>query len=119
MNDCGDSTFEDQTSDASPLADDCRAIIENIQDDGSTQWTTQVVGQRQREIASAGTCAFGVEATTTNGNVNFRVGGQDVIDLINESISRFGWSGKVGAKGDMTCNGNDKGQAVQWGIYHT
>lgn len=116
-NDCGDSSFENQTSDASPSVDDCLAIIKNIQGDGGTEWTTQVVGKNQREIAKAGSCAFGVEATNVNGNVNFKVGGQDVIDIINEAINRFGGGGKVGAKGDMSCNGNVHGQDVKWGIY--
>ncbi|KAK8131380.1 hypothetical protein PG984_007818 [Apiospora sp. TS-2023a] len=114
---CGDSTFENQSSGASPKVEDCLQIIQNIQGDGSTDWTTQVVGHNQREIAKSGTCHFGVEATKTNGNVNFVVGGQDVIDIINEAIKQFGGDGRVGAKGDMDCNGNSHQQAVKWGIY--
>jgi hypothetical protein len=114
---CGDSTFVDQSSNASPNVEDCRTIIKNIEGDGSTEWTTQVVGKKQREIAKAGSCAFGVEATEVSGNVNFKVGGGDVIDIINEAIKRFGGNGKVGAKGDMKCNGNNKAQPVKWGIY--
>jgi GH18 family chitinase len=115
--DCGDSSFENQTSGASPDVEDCLAIIKNIEGDGGTEWTTQVVGKNQRKIASAGSCAFGVEATKVNGNVNFKVGGQDVIDIINEAVKQFGGDGKVGAKGDMKCNGNTKDQDVKWGIY--
>ncbi|KAL2821615.1 chitinase [Aspergillus granulosus] len=116
--DCGESTFVDQTSDASPKIEDCRQIILNIQDDGSTDWTTQVVGKNQREIASHGTCHFGVEATKVDGNVNFVVGGQDVIDIINDAITQFGnKDGLIGAKGEMSCNGNVHDQAVLWGIY--
>ncbi|KAF7126015.1 hypothetical protein CNMCM5793_002374 [Aspergillus hiratsukae] len=114
---CGDSSFENETSDASALVEDCLQIIKNIQGDAGTDWTTQVVGKNQREIASSGSCAFGVEATTVDGNVNFVVGGQDVIDIINEAIRQFGGSGKVGAKGNMNCNGNVKSQPVLWGIY--
>ena len=114
---CGDSTFENQSSDASPNVKDCRAIIENIKGNGDTDWTTQVAGKKQREIAKAGSCSFGVEATEVHGNINFKVGGQDVIDIINEAIKRFGGSGKVGAKGNMKCNGNIKSQPVKWGIY--
>ncbi|KAK8062875.1 hypothetical protein PG997_014972 [Apiospora hydei] len=91
---CGDSTFEDHTD-----------------------FTTQVVGKNQREIGKSGTCHFGVEATKVNGNVNFVVGGQDMIDIINEAVKRFGGDGRVGAKGNMNCNGNIKQQAVKWGIY--
>lgn len=116
---CGDSTFENQTSGGSPLVGDCLVIIQNIQEDGSTDYTTQVVGKNQREIVSFGTCALGVEATKVDGNVNFVVGGQDVIDLINESVKRFASDGKVGARGNMDCNGNVHSQGVLWGIYHT
>ncbi|KAF5858156.1 hypothetical protein ETB97_004760 [Aspergillus alliaceus] len=102
--DCGDPTFVDQTSGASPKAEDCRQIIKDIEGDGSTDWTTQVVGHNQREIASHASCHFGVEATKTDGNVNFKVGGQDVIDIINNAIAQFGRDGLIGAKGDMNCN---------------
>lgn len=114
---CGDSTFVDQTSDASPNVEDCRQIIKNIEGDGSTDWTTQVVGHNQREIASHASCHFGVEATKTDGNVDFKVGGQDVIDIINNAIAQFGRDGLIGAKGDMDCNGNIKSQPVLWGSY--
>ncbi|GES66671.1 hypothetical protein ATETN484_0016021800 [Aspergillus terreus] len=114
---CGDSTFVDQTSDASPKVEYCLQIIKNIEGDGSTSWTTQVVGENQREIASLATCHFGVEATKADGNVDFKVGGQDVIDIINDAIARFARDGLVGAKGEMKCNGNIKSQPVLWGIY--
>lgn len=115
---CGDSTFENDTSGGSPLVEDCLQIIKNIEGDTGDDYTTNIV--EQREILHFGTCAFGVEATKVNGNANFVVGGQDVIDIINEAVKRFGDSGgKVGAKGNMDCNGNVKQQPVLWGIYHT
>lgn len=116
-NSCGDSTFVDQTSDASPAVDDCRQIVTNIQSDPTTDWTILVGGEEQREFVKFGSCALGVEATTVDGNADFRVGGQDVIDIINEAIRQFGGSGKVGAKGDIKCNGNIKQQTAEWGIY--
>ncbi|KAL4805376.1 chitinase [Aspergillus unguis] len=114
---CGESSFENETSDASPDVDDGLQIIKNIQDDASTDWTVQVVGKNQREIAHAGNCAFGAEATSESGNVEFTVGGQDVIDIINTAVEKFGSGGKIGAKGNMGCNGNYKTQPVLWGIY--
>jgi hypothetical protein len=105
---CGDSTFENQTSDGSPLVEDCLTIIKNIQDDASTDYTTLVGGTPQRRIVDFGTCAFGVEATKVNRNTNFVVEGQDVIDIINESVKRFGSGGRVGARGNMDCDGNIK-----------
>ncbi|KGO73174.1 Glycoside hydrolase, superfamily [Penicillium italicum] len=118
-NTCGDSTFGNETSDGSPLVEDCLTIIKNIQGDASTRYTTLVVGKNQREIAAHGTCAFGVQATKVDGNANFVTGGQDVIDIINESVKRFASNGKVGAKGNMNCNGNVKSEPVLWGIYST
>lgn len=107
----------DQTSDASPSIEDCLQIIRNIQYDGDTQWDHTVVGHNQREVAKYGSCAFGIEASKTKGNVKFWVGGQDVIDLINSSIENYGKNGRVGAKGDMLCNGNLQSQEVTWGLY--
>lgn len=115
--DCGDSNFVDQTSDGSPDVADCLQIIKNYEGDGTTDFTTQVLGKPHHEIGSHGSCKIGVEATKVNGNVNFNVGGQDVIDIVNEAVKQFGGSGKVGAKGYMSCNGNVKSQAVMWGIY--
>ncbi|KAI0868461.1 hypothetical protein GGS24DRAFT_482282 [Hypoxylon argillaceum] len=112
---CGDSTFVDQTSDASPLVADCLQITRNIAIDGD--WLTMTT-QGQREIAHSGTCKFGVERSgSLNGNINFLVGNQDVIDIIISSINMFGGSGRVGAKGTMNCQGNIKGQSVLWGLY--
>lgn len=99
---CGDSTFENETSDGSPLVEDYLAIIKNIQESSSTDYTTLVVCKNQREVGSHGTCALGVEAP----------GGQDVIGIIKESVKRFASNGKVGGKGNMDCDGNIKGQPV-------
>ncbi|KAL2675732.1 hypothetical protein Neosp_011923 [[Neocosmospora] mangrovei] len=118
-NECGDSTFVNETSDKSPLVKDCESIIKNIEGDGSTKWTTQVVGKNQRKIAAAGTCAFGVEATKVDGNVNFAFGGQDLIDIIHTSVEKYSKDGKIGATGDLHCSGNVKQQPVHWAIYHT
>jgi hypothetical protein len=115
---CGDSSFENQTSDASPKVSDCEQIIKNIEGDGSTDFTHDITGHR--ELLSFGSCAFGVERTGgTGGAVMFKVGGQDVIDIIKESVKRYGGGGKVGAKGVMPCDGTTAGTTVkvEWGIY--
>lgn len=112
---CGDSTFEDQTSDASPPKDDCKVIIKNIEDtDGS--WNTFI--EQQRELVHFGECKFGVTGKGRKGNSNFDVGAQDIIDILNTAMDKFGGdTGKIGAKGTMQCNGNIKKQKVEWGIY--
>ncbi|KAL2132722.1 hypothetical protein VTI74DRAFT_3432 [Chaetomium olivicolor] len=95
-------------------------IGSNIEGDASTEFTHRITGHR--EILSYGTCAFGIERTGgTGGAVEFKVGGQDVIDIINDSVKKFGGRGKVGARGVMPCDGTTVGTTVDvlWGIYHT
>lgn len=114
---CGDSTFVDQTSDASPTASDCMQIVENIaHTDGKFEIENAIGSHHQ--ILQFSTCAFGVQGMVKDGNIDFYVGGQDVVDIITESVKRFGGSGKVGAKGEVSCKGTVKGQKVEWGIYH-
>lgn len=110
--------LRNETNGGSPLVEDCLTIIKNTQNDASTDYATQVIGKDQRELVHFGTCAFGVQATKVNENVNFVTGGQDIIDIINESVKQFGSGGRVGAKGDMGCNGNVETQSVEWGLYH-
>jgi GH18 family chitinase len=115
---CGDSSFENQGSGASPLVDDCKQIIRNIEEDASTEFEHRITGHR--EILKHGSCAFGIKRTGgTGGAVQFRVGGQDVIDVINESIKRFASDGRVGAKGVFRCSGTtvNTNVNVEWGIY--
>ncbi|KAM7214753.1 hypothetical protein V8F06_009825 [Rhypophila decipiens] len=115
---CGNSDFENKTSPGSPLVSDCEQIIRNIEGDGSTQFTHRITGHR--EILDSGSCHFGIQRTGgTGGTVEFRVGGQDVIDIINESIKRYGGGGRVGARGVMPCSGVTAGTKVnvEWGIY--
>lgn len=113
---CQSSSFVDQTSDTSPPVSDCKQIIKNIQGDGGATWTTGISGQR--ELVSFGECKFGVESKSgADGNVTFKVGAQDIIDIINEAIKRFGGGGKVGAKGQVDCDGNVHDTTIEWGIY--
>ncbi|CAK7233697.1 hypothetical protein SCUCBS95973_008685 [Sporothrix curviconia] len=114
--DCQSSSFIDETSDGSPSVDDCMQIVNNIIGTNG-EWTTQVVGKNQRELVSYGSCKFGVQATDEHGNVNFQVAAQDIVDIITDSISKFGGSGKIGAKGYMDCDGNINSQDIEWGIY--
>jgi hypothetical protein len=113
---CQISSFVDQTSDASPLVEDCKQIIKNIQGDGGASWNTGISGQR--ELVKFGTCHFGVESKSgADGNVTFDVGAQDIIDIINDAIRQFGGGGKIGAKGQVDCDGNVHDTTIEWGIY--
>lgn len=124
INDCGASTFVDQTSGGSPLASDCIQIAINIENNGS--WEVEAVAEDQHQLVQYGTCAFGVmgAGTTTPPDVGFNVGNSDIIDIINESVARFTNSdGLVGSKGVMQCQGEVVSSGVQdvqvtWGLYH-
>jgi hypothetical protein len=115
-NHCQDSTFVDQTSDASPSVSDCMQIVKNIQNtDGD--WEVENAIGSQHQLVQFGSCAFGVQGQGKNGNVDFYIGAQDIVDIITDSVRQFGGSGKVGAKGVMSCDGTVKGQQVEWGLY--
>ncbi|EGX87986.1 Glycoside hydrolase [Cordyceps militaris CM01] len=115
---CGDSTFVDQTSDASPLVSDCETLIKNLQNgDGQADHEVENAIGSQHQLDQYGSCKFGVQGKGKNGNIDFHVGGQDIVDLIRDSINRFGGSGRVGAKGRMDCDGTVKKQDVEWGLY--
>ncbi|CEI60021.1 unnamed protein product [Fusarium venenatum] len=102
---CGDSSFENETSDKSPLIKDCLDIIKNID-------TTLVGVLRQRQIVNSGSYALGVEATKADRNADFVVGGQDVINIINTAIGKYGKNDKIGAVGNMDCTGTVKKESI-------
>lgn len=113
---CDTSSFENETSGASPSADDCRQIAANIADDGD--WTVGGYGV-QHQLVQYESCAFGVESSDWT---VYKVGNQDIIDLINDSISQYESDGKIGSKGTMKCKhavgGDGNTPSVTWGLYH-
>ncbi|GFF42858.1 hypothetical protein IFM51744_05288 [Aspergillus udagawae] len=120
INDCGASTFINQSSGGSPRVDDCLQIARNIAGGGT--WVVSAIVGDHHQLLQYGTCAFGVEVAPGWSEMPiYKVGNQDIIDLINDSVNRFQWYGLVGAKGVMDCQrtlGSDT-TPVQWGIYHT
>lgn len=115
---CGESTFVDQTSDASPLAEDCLRIATNIANGG--RWDIDMFLHRQKRIVEYKTCALGAQGhPNTPGEIKAYIGFEDIIDIIHDSVERFGGGGKVGAKGVMECY-DDKSRLrfIDWGIYH-
>ncbi|KAM0511469.1 hypothetical protein ACHAPE_009823 [Trichoderma viride] len=111
---CSGYTYVDQTSSASPLISDCQVLMSNIAGTNG-DWTTGIGSQRN--IASFGTCNFGVNNDGTTGDVTYHTGSQDIVTIITEAISQFGSNGVVGAKGTMQCSGNVNTQNVDWGLY--
>lgn len=120
VNDCGDSSFENQTTGGSPAVEDCLQIAANIAGGGT--WEVEDIAFDQHQLVQYKTCALGVTGVATEGAGAFLIGNQDIIDLINSSIDQFQWNGLVGAKGYMTCieGGAQNIQVgVEWGVYHT
>lgn len=113
---CGESSFIDQTSDASPTVQDCLQIATNIA--GGGRWEVEAIIGLQHQLVEYGTCAFGVQRAQV-GAFYFYVGNADIIDIINTSVDRFGSSGLVGAKGFMWCNPTLLSPGTNWGLYHT
>lgn len=129
IDDCGDSTFINQSSTGSPLIKDCQQLARNIAamsfhysytdsylntmhiahnlSPGNGSWT---VAQKSETLVTYGTCAFGASSIAWFSYV----GNQDITNLICSPIEKFSWSGKVGSKGTMGCEGSD----VKGGIYH-
>ncbi|EHK19253.1 glycoside hydrolase family 18 protein [Trichoderma virens Gv29-8] len=111
---CSGYTYVDQTSSASPTVSDCQTIIKNIQGTNG-EWTTGIGSQRN--IASFGTCNFGVDNSGVTGDVTYYTGSQDIVNIITQSIALYGGGGQVGAKGYMECAGDAGSQYVEWGLY--
>ncbi|KAF2160117.1 glycoside hydrolase family 18 protein [Zasmidium cellare ATCC 36951] len=120
IRDCNPETvgMENETSDASPLITDCQDMINNIAGT-SGEWTTPLDSVRQ--LTSAGTCAFSVQERNvdSDGNGSYKVGSQDIVDIVNEAIKLYGSNGKVGASGTFDCNGDIKQQHLLWYLYHS
>lgn len=120
---CGDSTFVNQNSAASPLIADCMRIVDNLSvwsvgTNGKATWEVESFAKQHHQLVQYGTCAFGVQGNM-GGDAYFYVGNQDIIDIIRSSVEKFGAGGTVGAKGDMTCHAGSFPPTVTWGIYHT
>ncbi|KAL4877049.1 hypothetical protein BJY04DRAFT_231180 [Aspergillus karnatakaensis] len=114
---CGETTWDNETSDASPDIEDCLTIVERIKGTEG-EWDIENVVGTQHQLVEAGGCAFGIDSLdASNGNVQYFIGAGDIVDIIEGAIERYGGDGKVGAKGKMYCDGNTKQQHVEWGLY--
>ncbi|KAJ5653906.1 hypothetical protein N7490_000909 [Penicillium lividum] len=111
INDCGTSTFVDKTTTSSPDVADCKIIATNIKSGGT--WTFEGFGVHH-QLVQYGTCAFGVKVTDY---VWTKIGNEDIINLITDSISKFKSDGKVGAKGTVKCQGEGGKNEVVWNLY--
>jgi hypothetical protein len=98
INNCGDSSFDNETSRASPTVSDCLQIAANIA--GGGYW--EIDGSiRQHQLVQYGSCAFGVQHAYNADVLNYNVGNSDIIDLIHSSVDKYQWNGLIGSKGIM------------------
>ncbi|KAF5598769.1 chitin-binding type 1 [Fusarium pseudocircinatum] len=88
-------------------------ILHDIEGDAGTLWKHLIVWKPHREILTFGTCAFGIEATAVNVNANLNFGGQDVTGMINTAVENYDQGGKIGANGDLSCNGTVKNRPAR------
>ncbi|KAK2600127.1 hypothetical protein QQS21_005142 [Conoideocrella luteorostrata] len=122
---CNESTFVDQTSGQSPSVFDCRQLTKMIQASHASdlKWRIKISRTDHKILAEYGECKFGARSNGGEGRGRFSVGPQDVIDIIQDSIARFGQNGTVGSKGTFKCKGKrgKKGiseiQDAEWEIF--
>lgn len=104
------------TSDGSPLVEDCLTMLKNIADGGD--WTTEQPGFRT--LTRYGTCAFGVQEHTPI-ILDFSVGNNDIIQVVRESIDKFAKDGRVGASGYWLCSSKmstHNYREAYWSLFH-
>lgn len=69
-------------------------------------------------MASAGTCGFGTKGVGPM--PGYKVGNEDIINLINSAIAKYAKNWKVGATGSMSCQNIVGGghSKADWRIVH-
>ncbi|KAK8138538.1 hypothetical protein PG984_001918 [Apiospora sp. TS-2023a] len=112
---CTYTTWIDETTKDSPLAEDCLAIAKPFQNAHQGWFLTDVSPVAYQLVGWHGTCAFGVRPITKGGKTNFFFGATDAYDLIFDATMRFRKrSGKIGASGVTKCDDTQ----VNWKIFH-
>ncbi|KAM7198209.1 putative necrosis-inducing factor domain containing protein [Naviculisporaceae sp. PSN 640] len=124
---CGASTFENRGSDASPWIEDCEALMFRLQEDINKPDAWTIGTCQQRGLVSLDSCTLGMEQAMPHPTCMWghdptvaTVGYGDLVYILNESISRFGIDGRVGAKGFITCSPEaetTENANMMWGIY--
>ncbi|KAB5513340.1 putative necrosis-inducing factor-domain-containing protein [Coniochaeta sp. 2T2.1] len=115
VNDCSPSTFTDQTTRVSPLIEHCQKTADNIRDGG--KWRVETLTARWHQILQYRSCAFSVYAV--DNLAYFKIGNQDIIDLIGDAIRMFGRDGYVGANDTMNCQTTANWvNGVRWYIWY-
>lgn len=114
INDCEDSSFQNDTSSGSPLVADCQQIVANIAA-GGTWYLDATKESHDHTVVSFGTCIFGALSDWPT-----KIGNQDIIDLITTSVEQFQQDGRIGASGYVDCQNQGvvySTNQIWWGIY--
>ena len=112
---CGDSTFHNKSSGGSPLVADCQCLIDWLRQNNGW-FSVSPAGSGFAAFAHCGTCTFGAHTKNIMGTV---IGNTDIADIVQDSIKRFEWEGRVGAEGDMGCYSVLDTARVEWAVLHS
>lgn len=114
---CDPSTYEDQTSDASPPTSDCKKMLEELKSK-KRRHVDRVEGHAPQD-SHVREVHLQVYAETGGSNSHFFVGYGDVIEILEQAIEIFDRDGKIRAKGTMECGGDlgSGSDAVEWGLF--
>lgn len=93
--------FVNATNAGSALAADCMELAWRIRGPGT--WTVEaILVKNSHQLVEWKTCAFDVRALEFE--LAYKIGNQDIIDLIRDSVREYTSNGKVGAWGVMMCD---------------
>lgn len=95
---CGTSSFNNDRTGKLPTISDCKCVAFAIRHNKGSWLIDPEDGSFQ--VASCGTCAFII---STGDFLSAYVGSGDMLDLIHDSIARFGKNGKVAVNGHVGC----------------
>ncbi|KAJ4413620.1 hypothetical protein N0V85_003480 [Neurospora sp. IMI 360204] len=115
---CGASSYIKKTSGASPLVSDCASIRDYYaQHHGRyvASWGDRLFNSGYVRLVITNTCVFGIKSSAAN-SYDVNVGSRDISDLTRDSINKFQGNKRVGAEGNMICNG-DYHPSVDWAIF--
>ncbi|KAK8114571.1 hypothetical protein PG999_006640 [Apiospora kogelbergensis] len=115
---CAGTTWEDKTSNESPLAEDCLKLAKQFENGHYGWFLNGATPDTYAELGHVGTCGFGVEPVVKEGvkATNFFFGAADLHDLVFDATMRFrSQGGRIGATGVTQCDDT----TVRWGVYHT
>ena len=102
VNNCGGSTFVDQTNNNAAKVEDCQLLLKILEQPFLKSFGWEV-GSTETEILTTDTCTFTSRATARNAKGT--VGNEDAFDLIRDSIAKYQRNGRVAARGIMPCGG--------------